>query len=137
MSARTTTVRVFGSSLVANPYAPLFKEYVYRGDQPLAAEPKKTRDDAPVCSEEGCNLAAHAVGMCPRHYYRYRAAVRKDPSLRKERKAGFKPDKCGTPAGHQRHLYWKQEPCQACKTAKTRYRDERRAMAAAKKEAAA
>ena len=117
--------------------APLYPErlYVYRGDQPLVTKRKKTREDAPPCEEPGCDRQSHAVGLCPSHYYRYKDARRKDPSLpRREprRHAAFNPDACGTPRGHQRHKYWGQEPCQPCKTARTKYRRERRAIAEAK-----
>ena len=35
-------------------------------------------------------------------------------------KGVFKDDACGTPRGHQRHLYYNVPTCQPCRTAKTR-----------------
>ena len=135
MNNRPSSVRVFGSSLVGNPYTPQFKQYVYGGDQFLADEPKKTRPSAPTCSEEGCEVQSSARGLCPVHYYRLvRAPKRGQEPGHKRRKTGvFRPDKCGTPAGVERHRYYGMEPCQPCRAAKSADRAARKA--AKKKEA--
>lgn len=135
MNNRPSSIRVFGSSLVANPYTPQFTPYVYGGDQPLPVV--KPLPTSRVCSEEGCDDLIHAVRMCQRHYYQYRAALRKDPSLRKVRHSGFSPDSCGTSRGYERHRYWDVPVCDPCRDANTRYRRDLQAAKGAKKEAAA
>ena len=117
-------------------YAYPFKEYRYNGSQPLSAEPKKTRESASMCIADGCERSAHARGVCDTHYYRlYRRTGLTE--RRPDVPSGFRPDKCGTPAGHQRHRYYKQDPCQRCKAAKAVDSARRKAEAKAKKEAAA
>jgi len=106
MSARPTTIRVFGSSLVANPYTPQFRPYTYNGDVPLDKDP-----DA--------------------HYGRTPKPKPEPKPVRHE----FSPDKCGTPAGHQRHLYWKVPICEACREAKNEYWKIRKAAIRARKDA--
>lgn len=123
---------------VAPIYIYPFKEYVYRGTQRLSDEkPKVRRPDVPECEEEGCTDSVHGVGKCSRHYYRYRAAARKDPSLRKKRPTGFQDDACGTRPGYERHRYWNVPICDACRAEANKYRYERKLAAKAKKEAAA
>jgi hypothetical protein len=113
------------------------RDYVYRGTKPLTADPKSTRAPSPACEEAGCDRDAHAVRLCVKHYWQYRKALKADPSLiRRPPKQGFSPDKCGTPAGRQRHTYWGQEPCDACKDAHNAYRNARKAAAQAQREAA-
>ena len=114
-----------------------FKEYVYKGTQPLSDEKPKTRPSSPICEIEDCDMPIHGVGFCSRHYYRYRAAVRKDPSLRKKRPTGFQADACGTSRGYERHNYWSVPICDPCKAAHSKYRYERKLALKAKKEAAA
>jgi len=112
--------------------------YQYNGTQRLADEKPRTEPKSPqLCAEEDCEMRIHAVGLCQRHYYQYRAAYRKDPSLRKVRHSGFSDDSCGTTRGYERHKYWDVPVCDACRDANTAYRRGLAAKARAKKEAAA
>ena len=85
------------------------KDYVYAGDLTLDKDPAAQFGRAP-------KLKPQSTG----------------PKQR-----GFSPEKCGTPAGHQRHLYWNVPICQPCRDAKTKYSAERKAQIQARKEAAA
>jgi hypothetical protein len=112
------------------------RDYVYRGNQPLAADPKSTRTPSPICEEAGCDRDAHAVRLCVSHYWQYRKALKADPSLLRTRpKQGFTPDKCGTQAGYQRHTYHNHPPCDPCIKAQSADRAKRKA-AQAQREAA-
>lgn len=112
-----------------------FRAYRYNGDQPVPVEPPKPIPAPPTCKESDCGGTVYKVGMCNKHYYRYRTAIKADPSLRKGRPAAvFKPDKCGTNAGYQRHTSYKQEPCRPCKDAHNIARNERKIAAKARKE---
>jgi hypothetical protein len=137
MSARPTSLRVLGSSLVANPYAPQFRPYRYNGADKIQAEPVKlkTRADALPCDEPDCGHPSHALRLCLKHYYRYQKAVKKDPSLKRfPVQRGFEPDACGTTRGYERHRYWNHPTCDACQDAKSAYD---RARKGRRKEAAA
>jgi hypothetical protein len=113
-----------------------FRPYRYNGDQPGPVEPTKPLPTVQVCEEADCEGLVYKVGMCNKHYYRYRTAIKADPSLRKPRAVTvFKPDKCGTNAGYQRHTSYKQEPCRPCKEAHNISRNERKNAAKARKEA--
>jgi len=109
--------------------------YQYNGTQRLADEKPKPVSKSRICEEPDCESLIHAVRMCAHHYYRYRAALRKDPSLRKVRHSGFSDDACGTTRGYERHQYWKVPVCDACRDANTAYRRGLAAKARAKKEA--
>jgi hypothetical protein len=100
----TTPLVVRGYSLSAGPSFYEFRPYRYGGDIPLDKDP-----DA--------------------HYGRTPKPKPEPKPVRHE----FSPDKCGTPAGHQRHLYWKVPICEACREAKNEYWKIRKAAIRARK----
>lgn len=77
MNGRTSTVRVFGSSLTADPFAPQHKPYVYNGDRPHAGEVDPV-DGPGYCAKPGCaQTKLKAYGLCPWHYEQARIARKK------------------------------------------------------------
>jgi hypothetical protein len=77
MNGRTSTVRVFGSSLTADPFAPQFRPYVYGGDQPYTKGSDPV-DGAGYCAKPGCaQTKFKAYGLCPWHYEQARIARKK------------------------------------------------------------
>jgi len=124
-----------------------FRPYVYGGTVQLEDDPET---DAFV---QPCGTSAAAR----RHYLngekpcdacrdaereRWRESKRKSKSADMPMaKGGFTQEKCGTNAGHQRHMYYGVTPCDECIIAHRAYhqarRDRKRAAARAKKEAAA
>ena len=136
MNGRPSNVRVFGSSLVANPYSPQFRAYSYNGtDKIQPAKPVQKQSDPSLCEEPGCDSPVDRVRLCSLHYSRYKSALRKDPSIRREpTRRGFSDDACGTPRGYDRHRYWDVPLCDGCRVARTASDRER---AAKKRKAAA
>ena len=147
MNNRPSSIRVFGSSLVADPYTPQFRAYVYGGDVPLEKDPEIHRG-----SVHGTPTAArlhytNKEPLCDACRESERARWREDAKKRKKNpadrvyKTEFTSEKCGTNAGHQRHMYYGITPCDDCIAAHREYqqvrRAKRRAADKAKKEAAA
>ena len=67
MNNRPSSLRVFGSSLVADPYSPQFKPYVFGGDRTPAPEPAER-----ICASDGCAGKHYAKGFCSKHYCAYK-----------------------------------------------------------------
>ena len=124
MNNRPSSIRVFGSSLVADPFSPQFRAYRYGGDQAQPA-PKPQKPVVRVCAADGCDRAPHAKGHCERHYRKLLAGKPMDGDNR--RRTGFRPDTCGTTAGYSRHLRHKVLLCDPCREAKNKYDRTRRA----------
>lgn len=57
-----------------------------------------------------------------------RAAERDELGRRRTQRSGLQP--CGTPAAFQRHKYYGEDPCDACKQAQRAYNRERRSQTA-------
>lgn len=125
-----TPLIIRGYNLGTSPTSFPFRAYKYNGTDRVTAAPVKTVPDAPTCDQEGCTRHAHAVGLCPDHYTRYRKALKADPSIRRQRPSGFRDDACGTNRGYQRHKYWGVELCQPCRDASNEYKRERKAAKA-------
>ena len=77
MNGRTSTIRVLGSSLSADPFAPQTKPYVYNGDQPYT-KGSDPIDGPGYCAKPGCaQTKIKARGMCTWHYDQARLAKKK------------------------------------------------------------
>lgn len=125
MNSRPSSIRVFGSSLVTDPFTPQFRAYRYGGSDAFVppVEPKP----APVvrvCAAEGCETKPHAKGLCSTHY---RKELRGVPLEADGRRRAFEPSACGTVRGYSRHLHYGVELCQPCRDAKNTYDRARRA----------
>lgn len=129
------TIRAYGIAAVS---AYPFKEYVYRGDIPLHKDPEvhksMTHGTASAArlhylrGEKPCDACRDSERL------RWREASKKrkrgdDKSFTRE----FTPEKCGTNAGHQRHMYYGNTPCGECVDAHRAYQRERRAKRKAAK----
>lgn len=124
MNGRTSTVRVFGSSLTADPFAPQHRPYVYGGtDRLQPVEPVEQVEKQPAragkgCLVDGCEKPHHAKGYCAHHRQKVRAGK---PLDQDNRRRPFDPSKCGTVAGYARHCHHDVPVCDPCRDAKNTY----------------
>ena len=125
MNGRPSIVRVFGSSLVANPYSPQFRAYSYNGtDRYVPPANPKPAPVVRVCAADGCKGKPHAKGYCSTHYRKIRRGVSTDYDARPR---SFDPSRCGETAGYFRHLHYGVPLCDPCREAKNTYDRKRRA----------
>ena len=119
----------------AAPHA--FREYIYRGDMPLEKDPEihksMTLGTASAArlhylrGEKPCDACRESERA------RWREASKKRKRLAdRVHTRGFTREKCGTNAGHQRHMYYSVPPCAECLDAHRIYQ---RARLVARKEA--
>lgn len=140
--ARTGPLIIHGQRLVGSAPAGEFRPYRYGGNVPLEKDPEIHRSMSHgnasaarlhyLRGEKPCDECRESE----RERWREAARRRKERGKTAGVKAVFSPEKCGTNAGHQRHIYHSDPPCDPCMAAHRAYQQARRDARKAAKNAA-